>query len=60
MARKRPGKRPPAQALQNMVPIHKLPRHIERLSDAHVIAWILEATRLTIHEVLTVPAPPRA
>lgn len=52
---KRTNKRALHQARQNVVPITKLPRHVERLPVAHVIAWIAEATRLTVEQVLTRP-----
>jgi hypothetical protein len=38
-----------------VVPIHKLPRHIERLPVADAIAWMVEATQLTLYQVLTSP-----
>ncbi len=47
MGREQPTKRPPALARWNFVPIHKLPRHLQRLSDAQAIAWMLEATQLS-------------
>jgi hypothetical protein len=37
------------------VPIHKLPRRIERLPVDDAIAWVLEATQLTLYQVLTGP-----
>jgi hypothetical protein len=55
MARERPSKRPPALARQNVVPIHKLPRHIERLPLADALAWVVAATELTRYQVLTSP-----
>jgi hypothetical protein len=38
---------------QNVVPIHQLPRHIERLPIDDAIAWVVEATQLTLYQVLT-------
>ena len=55
MARKRPSKRAPAKARQNVVPIDRLPRRVVRLSDASIVAWMVEATQLTIHQLLTRP-----
>jgi hypothetical protein len=56
MSSKRTSGRVPAQPTrQNVVPIHKLPRHIERLSVDDAVAWVLEATQLTLYQVLTGP-----
>jgi hypothetical protein len=55
MACKRPSKRAPAPTRQNVVPIHKLPRHIKRLPVADALAWVVEATQLTPYQVLTHP-----
>src|SRR5437879_4447832 len=53
---KRRGRRPPARAHQNVVPIDKLPRHIRGLPEAQLSAWIQEATQLTIHQLVTRPS----
>src|SRR6266851_37686 len=53
---KRPSKRSPAHAHQNVVPIDKLPRHVAGLPEAQLIAWFQEATQLTIHQLVTRPA----
>jgi hypothetical protein len=51
-----PSKRPrPIKARPNVVPIERLPRHVVQLSDANLIAWVVEATQLTIHQLLTRP-----
>ena len=56
MAVERKRKRPPAQrARRNVVPIHKLPRHIERMPEAQLVAWVLAATQLTLYELLMRP-----
>ena len=55
MASKRTNKRATAHARQNVVPIDRLPRHVVRLSDANIVAWMVEATQLTIHQLLTRP-----
>jgi len=55
MARKQPSKRAAAQARQNVVPIDRLPRHVVRLSDANLIAWMREATQMTLRQMLTRP-----
>jgi hypothetical protein len=55
MTSNRPTKRGPTQARQNVVAIHKLLRHIERLPIDDVIAWVVEATQLTLYQVLTSP-----
>jgi hypothetical protein len=48
--------RPPAHpARQNVLPIHTLPRHIERLPGADALAWVVAATELTLYQVLTGP-----
>jgi hypothetical protein len=53
---KRPSKRSLAHAHQNVVPIDKLPRHVAGLPEAQLIAWIQEATQLTIHQLVTRPS----
>lgn len=55
MASKRRTKRATAHARRNVVPIDRLPRHVVRLSDANIVAWMVEATQLTIHQLLTRP-----
>ncbi len=55
MASKRTTKRAPAHARRNVVPIDRLPRHVVRLSDANIIAWMAEATQLTLRQMLTRP-----
>jgi hypothetical protein len=55
MSSRRTSRRAPAQALQNVVPIHKLPRHIEWLPIDDALAWVVEATELTLYQVLTSP-----
>ncbi len=54
MASKRMNKRAPAQR-QNVVPIDRLPRGVVRLSDANIVAWMVEATQLTLRQLLTRP-----
>jgi hypothetical protein len=53
---KRPSKRSPAPAHQNVVPIDKVPRHIRGLPEAQLSAWIQDATQLTIHQLVTRPS----
>jgi len=50
-----PYKRSPAQTRQNVLPIDRLPRYVRRLSDVNIIAWMVQATQLTIHQILTRP-----
>jgi hypothetical protein len=52
---RRPHKQTAVPARENVVPIHKLPRHVERLPVADAIAWVVEATQLTLYQVLTSP-----
>jgi hypothetical protein len=53
MASRRTTKRAPVHARQNVVPIDRLPRHVVRLSDANIIAWMVEATQLTVYQLIT-------
>jgi hypothetical protein len=55
MSGKPTSRRAPAQARQNVMTIHKLPRNIERLPVVDAIAWVVEATQLTPYQVLTGP-----
>jgi hypothetical protein len=52
---RRPHKQTSVPTRQNVVPIHKLPRHIERLPVADALAWVVAATELTLYQVLTSP-----
>jgi hypothetical protein len=55
-ARVKPSQRALApHARQTVVPTYKLPRHVERLPVAHVLAWVVAATQLTVEQVLTRP-----
>jgi hypothetical protein len=38
-----------------VVPINRLPRYVRRLSDVNIIGWLVQATQLTIHQLLTHP-----
>jgi hypothetical protein len=55
MASRRTTKRAPVHARQNVVPIDRLPRHVVRLSDANIMAWMVEATQLTVYQLITRP-----